>query len=100
VKKMTGEQTELLDEFERKLRALLVICENQKKKIAELTAQLHEEENRTQQAQEEIRLSEAKYGDLLTAHAASALCGDVKSARKHVLNMVREVDKCIALLNG
>jgi uncharacterized coiled-coil protein SlyX len=97
---MTEEQVELLNEFERKIRALLVICENQKRKIAELTAQLSEETGRTQQVREEVRLLETKYGDLLTAHAASALSGDVKSARRHVLNMVHEVNECIELLKG
>ncbi|MDR1331388.1 MAG: hypothetical protein LBK07_04720 [Tannerella sp.] len=97
---MTEEQRNLLDEFERKLRALLVICENQRKKIAELTSQLQEEETRTQQALEEIRSLDVKYRDLLTAHATVALYGDVKSARKQLLNMVREIDACIALLNG
>ncbi|MDR1601571.1 MAG: hypothetical protein LBS42_03985 [Tannerella sp.] len=97
---MTEEQITLWEEFEKKIRALLVICENQKKKIAELTAQISEEEVRTQQALEEIRSLKVKYGDLLTAHAASVLYGDVKSARKQLLDMVREIDKCIALLNG
>ncbi|MDR1407564.1 MAG: hypothetical protein LBJ23_05905 [Tannerella sp.] len=97
---MTEEQRTLLEEFDKKFRALLVICENQKKKIAELTSQLHEEEARTRQTLEEIKSWNAKYSDLLTARAASALYGDVKSARKQLLNMVREIEKCIALLNG
>jgi chromosome segregation ATPase len=97
---MTEEQKKLLDEFEKKLQALLVIYENQKKRIAELIAQLHEEEVRTQQAAEEIKSLNAKYNDLLTARAASALYGDAKSARKQLLSMVREIEKCIALLNG
>ncbi|MDR0756241.1 MAG: hypothetical protein LBF85_00130 [Tannerella sp.] len=97
---MTDEQIKLWDEFEKKMRALLTVCENQKKKIAELTAQLSEEEARTRQALEEIKSLNAKYGDLLTARAASVLYGDVKNARRQLLDMVREIDKCIALLNG
>ncbi|MDR2120703.1 MAG: hypothetical protein LBP64_07490 [Tannerella sp.] len=97
---MTDEQKELLGEFEKKLQALLVIYENQKKKIAELTAQLHEQETLTRQAKEEIKSLNAKCDELLTAHAASALYGDVRSARKQLLDMVREIDKCITLLNG
>lgn len=97
---MTENQKDLLNEFEKKLQALLVICENQKEKIVALTAQLRKEEDRTQQALEEVKTLNAKYSDLLTARAAAVLYGDVKSARKQLLNMVREIDKCIALLNG
>jgi len=97
---MTEGQKYLLDKFEKKFRALLILIDNQKNEIAALNVQLREAEDRTQQALEQVKSLSAKYNNLLTVRAASIRNDDAKSARKQLLNMVREIDTCIALLNG
>ncbi|MDR1780362.1 MAG: hypothetical protein LBR50_06500 [Tannerella sp.] len=97
---MTEEVKQQLVELERRQRTLMFLFEQQKKKSAELDEQLQHERQLVRQAADEIRSLNDKYASLLTVRAASVMYGDVKNARKQLLNMVREIDKCIALLNG
>lgn len=98
--KMTESQKELLAVFEIRMRDLVALCEEQKCEIKKLTFMLDQEQQEVQHAKQEIQALKIKYANLLTAHVASAEEGDVKNARERLLKLVREVDKCIALLNG
>lgn len=97
---MTESQKELLAVFDVRIRDLLVLCEEQKCEIKKLTSMLEQEGENVQLAKLEIQALKTKYANLLTAYVASIDEGDVKSARERLLKLVREVDKCIALLNG
>ncbi|MDR3260628.1 MAG: hypothetical protein LBT78_02195 [Tannerella sp.] len=98
---MTEEQDKLLAVFEVRIQDLLSLCEEQKAKIKELVLKLNQEKANMQQVQGELQALKTNYRDLLTAHVVSVEeGGDVKSARTKVLKLVREIDKCIALLNG
>jgi DNA repair ATPase RecN len=97
---MSEDHRKLLDVFEIKLNDLLALCEKQQKEIKDLTQQLKMEKESIQQTEQKIQALNAKYSNLLTAHVASLEDGDVKSARTRLLKLVREVEKCIALLNG
>jgi septal ring factor EnvC (AmiA/AmiB activator) len=97
---MTGDQEKLLAIFEVRMHDLLSLCEEQKTKIKELTHRLTREEEHVRQAKQEIQVLEAKYANLLTAHVVSVEEGDMKNARMRLLKLVREVNKCITLLNG
>ena len=97
---MTEEENKLWAVFEERLHDLLSLFENQKRKIEELTLQIKTGEDTKQQAEQKIQSLNAKYSELLTAHVVSFEEGDVKSARMRLLKLVREVEKCIALLNG
>ena len=97
---MTEDQKKMLDVFETRIHELLSLCEKQKRKIEELTQQIKKEEASIQQTEQGIQALNAKYSNLLIAHVASLEDGDVKSARMRLQKLVREVEKCIALLNG
>lgn len=91
---MTGDERQLLAVFEVRLRDLLTLCEEQDKKIKGLTETV-------QQMKEEHRILNAKYTDLLTAtYIVSADKEEKKEAKRRLSDLVREVDKCLALLNG
>ena len=97
---MTEEDNKLWTAFEERLHDLCSLSEEQERKIEELTMQIKTGEDALQQAKMKIKSLNAKYSDLLTAHVASLEEGDSKSARMRLVKLVREVEKCIALLNG
>jgi len=97
---MTESQRELLTVFEVRVHDLFALCEEQRQIIENLTQMLDQEKDKVKQSRQEIQLLKTKYADLLTARVASIDAGDMKSACERLQKLVREVDKCIALLNG
>lgn len=96
---MTDDHKRLLAVFEVRVRDLMALCDEQKQKIDELAAALSQKEDEIQQAKEKIEDLNTKCNSMLTARIVSADEGDMKSARMRLSKLVREVDKCIALLN-
>ena len=74
---MTEDHKRLLAVFEVRVRDLMALCDQQKRRIDELTAALSLKDEELRQANEE----------------------EMKNARMRLSKLVREVDKCIALLN-
>lgn len=96
---MTEDQRRLLAVFEVRVRDLLSFCDSQKVIIVELTDALVKKNEELQQAMQQIEALKAKYDTLLTARVVSVNEQESKSARIRLSKLVREVDKCIALLN-
>ena len=97
---MTEDQNELFAVLDVRLHDLMALCNDQKRTIEALALQINTDKETIQQAKQKIQVLNAKYSELLTAHIVSLDDGDVKSARQRLLKLVREVEKCIALLNG
>lgn len=96
---MTDDHKRLLAVFEVRVRDLMALCDEQKRRIDELASALNQKEDELQQAKEKIEALNTKCNSMLTARIVSADEGDMKSARMRLSKLVREVDKCIALLN-
>ncbi len=96
---MTEEQEKLLAVFEVRVRDLLAFCNKQNQTIKELSHALVQKEIDLEQAKSEIEELTTKCDKLLTARVISANQGEMKAARMRLSGLVREVDKCIALLN-
>lgn len=96
---MTEDRKRLLAVFEVRVRDLMALCDEQNHKINELKQMLSQKEAELQQALRRIDELNAKCDSMLTARIISSDEGDVKSARMRLSKLVREVDKCIALLN-
>lgn len=96
---MTDDHKRLLAVFEVRVRDLMALCDEQKQKIDELTAALSRKEDEIREAKANIEALNIKCNSMLTARIISADEGDMKSARMRLSKLVREVDKCIALLN-
>lgn len=89
----------MLAVFEVRVRDLMELCRMQKQKISELQDSLVQKEEELLQAAGKIEELNAKYDNMLTARVVSVNEGEMKSARMRLSRLVREVDKCIALLN-
>ncbi len=96
---MTDEGKQLLSTFETRLRHLIYLHEQQRHENAELKRQLEEKEEAHRRLQADYDELDKRYNDLKTATAISLDGSDVKETKQRLTRLVREVDKCIALLN-
>ncbi|MCB7024728.1 hypothetical protein PN603_04085 [Parabacteroides distasonis] len=77
----------------------MALCDQQKRRIDELTAALSLKDEELRQAKDMIEGLNAKCDNMLTARIVSTNEEEMKNARMRLSKLVREVDKCIALLN-
>ncbi len=96
---MTDDQKKLLAEFETKVRKLMFTCQTLQTENKELMRQLLEKEEEIQIAKNEISSLNTKYENLKIARIISVKQDDINGAKQRLSKLVREVDKCIALLN-
>ncbi len=96
---MTDDGKQLLNTFETRLRHLIYLHEEQMRENAELKRQIEEAEEARREMQAELDDLSQRYTDLKTATAISLDGNDVRETKLRLSKLVREVDKCIALLN-
>ncbi|MGR4859136.1 hypothetical protein ABLT32_08765 [Bacteroides pyogenes] len=96
---MTEEEKKLLNTFETKLRHLIYLHDELKRENAGLKQLLENEKLKNEKVQAQYDKLEIDYTNLKTATAISLNSGDVKETKLRLSKLVREVDKCIALLN-
>ena len=96
---MTEKENNLLAVFSENLHDLIRLCDEKNHCIEKLEASINEKDNLIQQANQKIEALQSKYINLLTARRLTEDEGEFQSARKRLNKLVRDVDKCIALLN-
>ena len=88
-----------MNTFETKLRHLIYLHDELKRENAELKRLLDLEKLKNEKVQAQYDNLEVSYTNLKTATAISLNGSDVKETKLRLSKLVREVDKCIALLN-
>ena len=96
---MTEEQGKLIAIFESRVRHLMFICDDLKQKNNDLQHQLEVLGKSNKDLEEENKTIQNKYDNLKMARIISVKQDDLKGAKSRLSKLVREVDKCIALLN-
>jgi hypothetical protein len=96
---MTEDQKKQLNIFETRLHRLLYLCDELKKRNADLSTNLDMETKRNETLTVELENLKKDYANLKTATVISLRTQDVKDSKKRLSNIVREIDKCIALMN-
>ena len=96
---MTEEEKKLLNSFETQLRHLIYLHDELHRENAELKKLLENEKLKNEKVQAQYDELEVSYTNLKTATAISLNGSDVKETKLRLSKLVREVDKCIALLN-
>lgn len=96
---MTDEEKKLLETFETKLRHLLFLHGQQQKENAQLRHLLKQKDEELRQLTADNNRLERQYSNLKSAMTISLEGSDVKETKQRLSKLVREVDKCIALLN-
>ncbi|MDR0976953.1 MAG: hypothetical protein LBL78_04260 [Prevotellaceae bacterium] len=95
---MTDEERNRLSTFEARLRHLIYLYEEQKRENVALRQQLEEQKRASERAKADYEALDTDYTNLKTAMTISLDGGDVNKTRQRLSRLVREVDKCIALL--
>lgn len=88
-----------MNTFETQLRHLIYLHDELKRENAELKKLLDIEKLKNEKVQAQYDELEVSYTNLKTATAISLNGSDVKETKLRLSKLVREVDKCIALLN-
>ncbi len=96
---MTNEQEVALRNFEARVRGLMMAYQEVKQQNAELQAQLDTYQQQLAETQEIVASLKRDYNTLKTARMIEVSSEDVKESRAKLAHLIREVDKCIALLD-
>lgn len=96
---MTDLENNLLIEFKFKVKQMIARHEKLKQEKDQLRGQLQELEETINQLRRENSLLEQKYENIKMAKMLVASDEDNKDAKSKIQKLVREIDKCIALLN-
>ena len=96
---MTEEQLKIIRNFEVRVHQVLLLCDKLKEENASLLSQLSAQKNICESLETENSQLQLKYDNLKVARMISVSGNDFKSTKNRLSKLVREVDKCIALLN-
>lgn len=90
---------QLLSVLHSKIKQLILMSDALRYEKATLTEELDRKEQTIATLRQELEELNIKYQNLKTARNLSFGEGDVKEARNRFNKLVREIDKCISLLN-
>ncbi len=96
---MTEEDKQLLNTFEARLRHFMFLHEELKEHNSKLETILSEKEDEIESLKQKCKHLETQYTNLKMVRTLSIYDNDIKDTKKRLSDLVREVDKCIALLN-
>ena len=96
---MTEEDKKLLSTFEARLRHLMYLHDELKRENAEMKLLLEEKREEVEGLRSDYNELEVGYANLKIAKTISLTDSEVKDTKQRLSKLVREVDKCIALLN-
>ena len=96
---MSVEQADILEGIKDKIQSVKVRLQEQKDQNQELEEQNKELQQVVQQKQSQISELEEKNQKLTLVKSIMADSVDANDARVRINRIVREIDKCIALLN-
>lgn len=98
---MTEKDEKLLAEFEIRMRQLMYLCEVLQEENAQLKQELTEKNKEIDHLTSEVNMLKSKYDNLKFAKSfSSENQEDVQQAKKRLSGLVRDVDKCIAMLKN
>ena len=96
---MTEEDKKLLSTFEARLRHLMYLHDELKRENAEMKLLLEEKREEVAGLRSDYNELEVVYANLKIAKTISLTDSEVNDTKQRLSKLVREVDKCIALLN-
>jgi len=96
---MTEEQLKIIRNFEVRVRQVLFLCDKLKEENTKLQLQLTEQKSMNDLLRKENTQLQLKYDNLKVVRMISVSRDDFKTTKNRLSKLVREVNKCIALLN-
>lgn len=96
---MTQDDKKALHTFEARVRQLIMKHKALEAEAQELYAMVDEREATIKQLKEENAQWQKKYNDLKVARMIEITSEETEGAQKRIAHLIREIDKCIALIN-
>jgi hypothetical protein len=96
---MEVEQKDIVVTLKDKVKKLLSLYNDLKAENADLKSQAEKQKNIIKNKEAELDFLKNKYNKLKLAKSLLASTGDSHDAKIKINGIVREIDKCIALLN-
>ena len=96
---MTEEDKKLVNSFEGKLRHFMFLYDELKRENADLKHLLTQKDEEIKHLELSQKDLETRYTDLKMARTLSLYDKDIKDTKQRLTSLVREIDRCIALLN-
>lgn len=97
---MTNEEVQLIKLLETRIRQLILQDQELRKQNAQLWQQVTEDDALISSLREENKQLAEQYANLKTARMLQLGDDDTRNAKLRISRMMREVDKCIALLKA
>ena len=97
---ITDENNKLLVDLEVRIKQLMFLCDTLKEENAVLKKELKTRQQQIDEAVTDVNRLKTKYDSLKVARTITAASVDVDAAKQRLSRLVREVDKCINLLNS
>lgn len=97
---MTKEESQLIKLLETRIRQLILQDQELRKQNAQLWQQVTDDDALISSLREENKQLADQYANLKTARMLQLSDDDTRNAKLRISRMMREVDKCIALLKA
>ena len=86
-------------EFQTKVHALILQFQNLKKENEELYAMLEKNESDVRELRQQLLVKQQEFDAFKVAKMLEVSDGDIQSARERLAKLIRDVNKCIAVLS-
>lgn len=96
---MTKEEKQTLHLFETRVRQLILKYKTLEQKTQELHAMVEQQEKTIERLTQDNEDLQARYNDLKVAKMIEITSQEAENAQKRISKLIREIDKCIALIN-
>jgi len=96
---MESKYDEIISGLRNKIKSIISLYEDQKQKNIHLTAKTKELNDKVTHLENKIQDTEQKFENLKLAKVIASSDESTHDAKIKVNRIVREIDKCIALLN-
>ena len=97
---MTAEEERTIRLLETRTRQLILKFQQQKEENEQLLNDLATKDNELQAFKQKSKELQAEYNNLKMAKMLEVSDGDLAQAKQRINHLVRDVDKCIALLKA
>ena len=94
-----AQNEKVLADFQTRIRQMILRFQELKKENAELYAMVEEGEQHVKQLEAQLAQKEKDYQSLKMARMMEITDGDLEGAKSRVAKMIRDVNKCIAILS-
>ncbi|MCR5472504.1 MAG: hypothetical protein K6F02_05035 [Prevotella sp.] len=94
-----AQNEKVLANFQTRMRQMILRFQELKKENSDLYAMVEDGEQRVKQLEEKLAQQERDYQSLKMARMMEITDGDLDGAKERVAKLIRDVNKCIAVLS-